>query len=185
LQNNVYDGDVVLPVSVSVARPSEPIRLRASIRYAACAEVCVPYHAELALDLPTVTTLETGPESAAIAAARRRVPGDLAAASLRLISATLDAAASPPLLAVTVRSDGPPFAAPDMFVEGAGSDSPAAPQVEMRENGRVVRLLVRLPSQGAEIAGKPIKLTLVDGSRAAEFAVIPMQIAARPTAPRQ
>jgi suppressor for copper-sensitivity B len=53
LQNSVYENDVVLPVKSHLKQAHTSARVKASIEYAACSELCVPLEAELALPLPT------------------------------------------------------------------------------------------------------------------------------------
>src|SRR5260221_12167578 len=53
LQNSVYENDVVLPVKLHLKQAHTAVRVKASIEYAACSEICVPLQAELALPLPT------------------------------------------------------------------------------------------------------------------------------------
>ena len=47
-----YGDQVVFPVAVTPARRGEPVALRAAVDYLVCEKICVPRHADLALDLP-------------------------------------------------------------------------------------------------------------------------------------
>ena len=47
-----YKKEVILPLTVRLSQPGRPARLRASVNYLTCAEICIPYTATLALDLP-------------------------------------------------------------------------------------------------------------------------------------
>src|SRR5664279_4832230 len=49
LQNSVYENDVVLPVKLFLKQAQTSARLKASITYAACSDVCVPIQADLTL----------------------------------------------------------------------------------------------------------------------------------------
>ncbi|HZU89841.1 MAG TPA: protein-disulfide reductase DsbD domain-containing protein, partial [Stellaceae bacterium] len=167
-----YDGDVVLPVQVTLTRPGQPARLRAALDYAVCAEICVPYHAALALALPAGPA-RTGPEAPLIARFAARVPKP-AAADIALRRAVFDDSGGRLELRLVLAGTGPPFAGPDLFVEGAAGVSFGRPAVELADHGREADL--RVPVSGAKLAdllGKPLTLTVVDGRRAAEFSATP------------
>jgi suppressor for copper-sensitivity B len=168
-----YDTDVVLPVQMTLTRPGQPATLRATLDYAACAEICVPYHAALALALPAGPARK-GPEAPLIARFAARVPKTAAAADIVLERAVLDDSGGRLELRLILASTGAPFAGPDLFVEGAESVSFARPAVELADGGRKADL--RVPVSGAkliDLLGKPLTLTLVDGRRAAEFSATP------------
>src|SRR5580692_8618973 len=84
LQNSVYENDVVLPVELFLKHAQTGARIKASITYAACSEVCVPLEADLTLALPA------GPggasaQSGLISSAQKRVPGSPDAAGVDVI----------------------------------------------------------------------------------------------------
>ena len=174
LQNAIYTGVVVLPVAVALSRPGQPAHLRATVDYAACAEVCVPYHAVLDLAVPSGLAAASA-EAPLIAAARARVPGDLAGAGLRLASAEIAPAAGGSALQLHLASDAAgTFRSPDLFIEGIDQIAPGEPRVQPDAGGRGVLLTVRLPGvQPGQVAGRALHFTLVDGDRAAEFTARP------------
>ncbi|EPY02491.1 protein-disulfide reductase DsbD domain-containing protein, partial [Magnetospirillum fulvum] len=51
LQNYGYQGEVVLPIDANLTAPGQAISLKARVEFLACAKVCVPQQADLALDL--------------------------------------------------------------------------------------------------------------------------------------
>ncbi len=166
LQNSVYENDVVLPVKLHLKQAHTAVRVKASIEYAACSEICVPLQAELALPLPTGAG---GPsaESVLIDSARKSVPGSAAAAGIDVIRTRLAGTASEPTLVVDLQSKAEAFVRPDLFVEGAGNGIPPAPKVELHDAGKTARLTVRLAALPPP--DRPLTLTLVDENRAAEF----------------
>lgn len=166
LQNSVYTGDLILPVSVKLDHPHEATRLALTLDYASCANVCVPEHAEVALTLPPGMD-EPSSEAAAIAAAAQRVPQTPTQAGIGVVHSTLEQTSAGRRLKVDLRSEGTPFRSPDLFVEGAEAGLPAAPQVHLSNHGHRAALEVDLPPAAA--AKEPLRLTVVDGSRAAEF----------------
>jgi suppressor for copper-sensitivity B len=178
LENYVYMDRVMLPIAVQLAEPGKPALLRASVDYAACAEICVPYHADLALDLPAGLAVP-GPETALIAAARARVPGTLDAAGLALESATVTAtmpASGAATLTIRLRSAGTPPRTPELFVEGLHRGSASRPQVVVTGEGRLTTLISHVSGVAAsEIAGANLTFTLADGpDRSAEFVAAPI-----------
>ena len=71
-------------------------------------------------------------------------------------------------------STGAALHAPDLFVEGAGDGAPGRPHVTLAAGGRSAVLDV--PIRGiaaARIAGTGLRLTVIDGTRAAETVVTP------------
>jgi suppressor for copper-sensitivity B len=171
LQNSVYTGDFILPVSLKLDHPHEATRIALTLDYASCANVCVPEHAEVMLTLPPGTN---GPssEAADIAAAAQRVPQTPTEAGIGVVHSTLEQTSVGRRLKVDLRSEGTPFRSPDLFVEGAEAGLPAAPQLHLSNHGHQAALEVELPPAGA--AKDPLRLTVVDGSRAAEFMVAPV-----------
>jgi suppressor for copper-sensitivity B len=173
LETAGYEHDVLLPIALTLAQPGRGLVLRATVDYAACAEICVPYAAKLDLALPAGPAAPA-PEAPLIAAAEARVPKDLTGAGLRLRSATVGGAGHQATLVVRLRSESGPFDAPDLFVEGLADRSPGRPEVALSETGNSARLAVPLrATNAAGVAGKRLTLTLVDGRRAAQFTAVP------------
>ena len=168
LQNSVYDNHVVLPVKLSLEKPGAPARILISLAYATCSEICVPYQADLALQLP-LGAGRTSPEATVIDAARKTVPGTAAAAGIDVIGTRVTGPASEPVLVIDLLSKDRPFMQPDLFIEGIGSGIPAAPKVELQANGKAARLTVRISQ--VPPSDRPLTLTLTDQDRAAEFQV--------------
>jgi suppressor for copper-sensitivity B len=170
-----YAGDVVLPVLVTVARPGGPLRLSAALDYLACADICVPYQAKLALDLPSGTA-SPSPEAGLVARAAAQVPATADQAGIAPIGATLAGAADQPRLALELAAR-PPLAEPDLFVEGLGRGFAGRPRVTQLDAERV-RLELPLynitRAEAARLATPDgVALTLVDGARAVELTVHP------------
>lgn len=166
LQNSVYENGVVLPVKLFLKQAHTPVRIKASITYGACSDVCVPLEAELALALPAGAG-STSAQSGLINSAQKRVPGSPDAVGVDIIDTRFAGPPSEPTLVVDLKSRSEAFVEPDLFVEGAGNGIPPAPKVELRDGGKTARLTVRLAALPP--AGHPLTLTLVDENRAAEF----------------
>ena len=173
LRTNVYFDRVVLPISLTLSRSGEPLRVRAEVDYASCREVCIPYRASLDLVLPPGVAMP-GPEAPLIADALARVPGPLAKAGLRLISAEVSSSGAAAALMVTLASDAAPLRAPNLFVEGVPDAMPPEPQVRLGSTGRTATLTVPLSLDAArKVTGAPLTLTVIDGDRSAEFEAEP------------
>lgn len=168
-----YRNEVVLPIRVRVARPDEPIEVRASLDYLACAEICVPHRAELTLALaPGRARPSEFAHLISRYAAKVPIPGP--AAGLRVVSAELAGNPEQPLLRIVGEAE-PPFTAPDVVVEGPEVLAFGAPKVEPEEKGR--RAVFTVPVYGAEalgrsLAGTPLTITLIDPTRAIEQRVV-------------
>ncbi len=181
LENAVYIGNVVLPVHLTFrGSPGGETRLRAAVDYAACSNVCVPLHADLALDLPAGASVPS-PEAPMISASRAAVPGDPAEAGFVVRGADIVGAGAERRLVVDVGSPAERLSHPDLFVEGYGDGLPPAPAVVLGQDGRTAVLTVPLPAGGGDgpAAVGPLRLTMVDGARATSFpgpAVLPLPV---------
>ena len=181
LETMGYENAVVLPITVRLAKPGSPLRLRAALQYLTCEIVCVPYETTLALDLPAGAAPDgaTG-FGALIARYRAKVPGDGASAGLRLEGASLETGKKP-VLTLALAAD-PPLAHPDAFVEGPEGvgfsapvmvlDDPAHPLLKLRAFGTSENL-VALPNHN-------LVVTVVDGGRSMEVATVPVVAASTP-----
>lgn len=171
LQNSVYEGRVVLPVRLTFAQPRGEERgvtadLHTTVDYAACSNVCVPFHANLALSLPTGAARPSA-EASEIADALDAVPGQPGRDGVEVVGQMISGSRPDRTLVVSLRSGTVPFDHPDLFVEGVGAGIPPAPAVQFGEAGRTAKLTVRLSEEDA--TSSTVRLTLVDGSRSAEF----------------
>ncbi len=175
LQNSTYEGSVVLPVRLAFSDPKRPADIHLAVDYAACSNVCVPYHADLTLMLPV--GLETASQAASseeassqeageIAAARAAVPRAPAEAGITVLRQAFVGNGAARTLVVDLRSDTLPFSHPDLFIENAGDGIPPAPSVSLSDGDRSATLTVPLPDSSARV---PLDLTLVDLGRSAAF----------------
>ncbi|MGE3934886.1 MAG: protein-disulfide reductase DsbD family protein [Rhodospirillaceae bacterium] len=179
-----YEGEVVLPLAVTVFEPGKPVRLRGTVNYLTCDDICVPYEAPVALDLPA-GALTTTREAGLIDAFAARVPA-ADGAGLRINAAEVETSGSGAALRIEVVADAP-LQRPDVYVEGPPQISFAAPQVQMRDGGRaaLLRVAVGVPrGRTADLGGQSVTLTAVDGDRATERTLtLAPPAAAAPAAP--
>src|SRR5436309_4741513 len=130
-----YENEVVLPLTVRLATPGEATDLKAKIRYLVCdPQICVPAEAALALDLRSGPAAPA-PEAELIQHFVEEVPGDGREDGLRLGSVTVGRVGDRSGLIVEAEAE-PPFAKPDLIVEGPASLSFRAPRVTLMEGGR-------------------------------------------------
>ncbi len=168
LETAGYSDEVVLPLTVRPERPGQPLQLRGRVAFLACNEICIPYEASLALDLPAGPAVATA-DAGLIARYADRVPSNggkhgLAVERVALARSDGDAVS----LSVDVGSQVP-LAAPDLFVEGPEGSYFSAPSVTPLGGDRRVRLTVTGGGIAPEAwAKRPLVLTIVDGDRAAE-----------------
>ncbi|HLI63178.1 MAG TPA: thioredoxin family protein, partial [Terriglobales bacterium] len=77
-------------------------------------------------------------------------------------------------LSVRLASTGPAFSSPDLFIEGLRKGSPKRPEITISPSEKVATLRVPIAGEPAvAMAGKPLRVTIVDGARAAETEVTP------------
>jgi suppressor for copper-sensitivity B len=150
-----YEGKVVLPIAAQPADAAAPLRLRASVDFLTCREICIPYQAEFVLD-------EASPSwSNLLAEWRARVPGNEGA--LRIVSARVRGG-RPAMLEIAVAGK---LASPDAFVEAPEGFLFGKPSFE----GGVLRLPVDA-SAPERLVGQPITVTLVDGTESAAATLV-------------
>lgn len=81
-----YSASVILPIRVTAADPTKPVRLSARVNYAVCEKLCLPARASAEL---TLGDAGASPYVAELAAARARLPAKVAAENLgAVVSAT-------------------------------------------------------------------------------------------------
>jgi suppressor for copper-sensitivity B len=177
-----YLDGTVLPLTVRPERPGEPVTVDAVVNYQACQKVCIPFTAELSLELPA------GPAAATaftqlIERYGALVPQAPEAAGIEIAAAGVTGTPPAQRLEVVARS-AMPFAAPELFVEAPSRFRLPAGTARLAADGREARLVVPVEARGeGDLAGTDIVITLVDGARAAEFALTVAPLAGAPAAP--
>ena len=169
LQNFGYQGDVVLPVTVPVTLPGQPVRLDVAVDYLACAQLCVPMQANLSLSLPDGPAQPTD-QLHDLGRFKALVPGDGARSGLSLDKAEADGER----LRLTL-SAREPLDHPDAFMEPAEAAAFDAPQVEYTDGRHraVLTLAVAKGTLQGPLVGAPLTVTIVDGDRSLETPIIP------------
>lgn len=184
-----YSGEVVLPVNAQLERIGDGVRLRATVRYLACQDICIPHDDVLTLDLPAGSDMPSR-DGLLINRFQALAPGDGSAVGLALEDAVLAGPVAAPVLQVAVRSTAP-FETPDVFVEGPPGFSFAKPEIRLSEDGRRAILSVatanHMPDDGV-LEGKRLTLTVTDGDRGMEQPLIarlgtPLEGAGSPASP--
>lgn len=179
LQTLGYDNEVVLPVSVTTFEPGKSVKLKATVPYLTCDDVCVPYTAKLSLDLPAGGATSSR-EAGLINRFLALVPGSGEKSGLRIEGVEVASSGAARVLNVSVNADAA-LTKPDLFVEGPGTLSFGPPRVRLEADRKQALLQVSVTSvrePGPELAGKTITLTVVDGRRATERRVAPTKAAA-------
>ena len=159
-----YKDEVVYPIAVTPAQPGQPIALRAHLRYLVCAQVCIPYEADLALDIPAGPSLPSD-LAPPINRFQAMVPGDGQGTGLKLLAARIDDAGK---LVAEVESDRQPFATPDLIVEGPGSLNFGKPVVALDGNHATLTLPIDHDTDVPHPLQAHLTLTLTDGERGLE-----------------
>ncbi len=168
-----YGDEVVFPLNLTPERPGEAVALRASVSYLVCSDICVPHDGEVALDLPG----GGGGRSLhafLIEQAEELVPDDGTRHGLSLESSVLSGTVEQPGLRVVARS-AVAFDAPDLMVEGPPEYYFGRPEVTLRDGGKAAEFelpIGRQPGHEGVLEGKRLVLTLVDGRRGLEQAVV-------------
>ncbi len=173
-----YKDEVVLPVAVTPFEPGKAVRLRASVRYLTCNTICVPYDAQLALDLPAGPEIDT-PEAGLIQRYAARVPARGATAALAVTGTAVDGPPGSQTLRVHAVAQTR-LEAPDLFIEGPPGFGFGTPRIESLDGGRgvVMRISVSPPPKAlaagkADLAGMNLTVTLASTGGAVEQRITP------------
>jgi len=178
LQNNGYKGEVVLPLEAPLLSPGWPVKLRAAVDFLACAQLCVPQHADLILDLPAGTAAASvfAHDIGRFAAL---VPGDGARHGLALDKVEAVGSGDASLLRLVLTA-AEVLDQPDAFVESdSATDGDIAtfeqPRVTLSADRRhaVIEVPVAAKTLLRPLAGASLRVTVVDGLRSLEAAVTP------------
>ncbi|MBN9060938.1 MAG: hypothetical protein BGP06_16850 [Rhizobiales bacterium 65-9] len=163
-----YHDPLILPVVVTPADATAPIRLRLAMSYAICATMCIPAQGQAVLGLAGPRQTE---HAGRIAEAASKAPvktalGTAAPSGLAISAATILAGAKPALATEIVAPD--PAAAIDLFVEGPRGSFFSKPALKERSSGGVARLISPIEEKPAGLSAWPLRLTLVAGGRSIE-----------------
>lgn len=166
-----YLDRVVLPIRATLAKRGVALHLALHLAYGICEKVCIPYKADLTLDLPAGRA-SPGPFAPLIERYAAQVPQAGPTPALGIEKAWLTRQGGQAYLAVAARATVP-FAKPDLIAEGADAVEFAPPEVELSDRGRHALLRLKVAkTEGAALAGHSVILTLLDGGRAIEQKVV-------------
>lgn len=171
-----YKKEIVLPFDIRASDPSRDAKIALSLRYLTCAEICIPYDADLSMTLPSGDGAPTA-FAHEIGRFESQVPRSGDAARLRISSAWTEASGKGLYIAARATSEIP-FKGPDLYVEGPIGFGYGAPAVKIGNARREAVLRVPVsgyagsPQDAAEnLTGDTFTLTLLDGGRAMETPV--------------
>ena len=165
-----YKNSVVFPVRLSPADPGAPIQLRLKLSYAACATLCVPAEANLALTVPPALQMPAGAIAEALGRVPRKPVGDNDMPRVEALSVEGEGAKR--RMSITVVQ--PPGAEEtDLFIEGPSSwYLPLAEIRAKREAGAATEIVYEVPldelPKSARLTGQTLRLTLVSAADAVE-----------------
>jgi suppressor for copper-sensitivity B len=168
-----YEDHVVFPVAVRPATVGEPVVLDAKVNYLVCHDICIPYDAQVRLELPSGPATPTD-HAQSINRFVAQVPGDGARHGLTLERVALGGSEAEPVLEVVARSSIAPFDKPDAIVEAPQGFYVGAPTTRLSDGG--MRATFTLPitaNDGAPaLKDAALTLTLVDGVRGLEQQIV-------------
>ncbi len=167
-----YKKEVVFPITVTREDTAKPLYLSGAIRYLVCDDICIPYDAEVRLNIPQ-GPVRPSPFAHLISRFQSNVPGDGKRQGLAVDTVETWGRGDAAILRVRVTSTTP-FQTPDIYPEGPRALTFAKPTVRLGPGGLSATLDLRVFGakylEGADksLAGKPLTITLVDGMRSAE-----------------
>lgn len=160
LESYGYSYFVILPIDATAQDPSQPISLKAEVNMMACAEQCIPFTFNFALDIPAGPALAS-PLAPVIESARAKVPNlQTENSPIKITKATPTPEGD--LLIHTHSPQG--LINPDIFVESENGSLFAAPVLEDKAAGIYRAKLLTTDNKLPD--STQIMLTLVDGMQA-------------------
>lgn len=169
---NLYKDDVVFPVEFRAKDPAKPVKLRLKVIYGICRDVCIPKTADHEVVLPPATgRLKTNPKTVRLIAAfaGRKPSHDPAETGLQIGSVeTLDDGAK---VYLAIRVKGLQAKRSSLvLVEGPDLIRVAEVRARATADARTKILMLKLGTahKVRNLAGKRIRVTLIDGGRALE-----------------
>jgi DsbC/DsbD-like thiol-disulfide interchange protein len=154
-----YQGDVVFPISVSAADPSQPVELALQFDYAVCEKLCLPAKATLKLTLPAAGA---SPYAASLAAARAQAPR---ASELAALGGELTALGADAWRLCAPSEPGPKR---DLFIEAPGGWWLTS-RAEAAADGRACFALALRDKPSGGALPVEVGATLTGGAGAREF----------------
>ena len=165
-----YKNEVILPFVAKIRQPGQRLWLSSNIRYLACEEICIPYKAEVVLDVPSGPA-DPGIYAHLIGRFLARVPGAGDRHGLSITKTVLVKGDRDSQVQIEARSQRP-FVSPDVFVEGPDEVIFGKPSVTLSGDGmRAVLAVTGIGLNSAEMGGTNLVLTLIDKDRSMEVAV--------------
>ncbi|WP_421782832.1 protein-disulfide reductase DsbD family protein [Kiloniella litopenaei] len=174
LQTFGYSKEVVFPFEIQAKDPQKDVTLRGTASYLLCKEICIPFDAEVTIRLPAgeaFPSLEAGIVDTYV----RQVPGLGAETELDVTDSFLEGSGEDMVLKVYGSAMGHGFQKPDVIVEGPPGFSFSAPEVVLHENGSKAEFTIPVSTHKETkgvLEGKQITLSLVDGTKGAEFKTV-------------
>ncbi|HEX2885805.1 protein-disulfide reductase DsbD family protein [Vineibacter terrae] len=175
-----YKHEVVLPIQATLAEPGKPLSVKAKVDYLTCDDVCIPYTATFALDLPASAATPSA-EAPLIAAAMAALPRPAGVDSATFATPTVSEIDAPGgkvgeqavLLSVVVHATQP-LKKPDLFVEHPKVIVAEEASVQLEDGGRravITSVLVGDKLKAADLTAGDMVLTLVDAAQSVEGTV--------------
>jgi suppressor for copper-sensitivity B len=170
-----YKKAVVFPLEAKLSVPGQPLRFRATVDYLTCDDICIPYTADLALDLPAGTAEPSG-FAHLINRYDVQVPGD--GANHGLAIETIEAPGGEDADSLRINASAmAPFENPDVFVEGPIELLFKKPDLTFAADRRSLSATIGVGGMqyvDGGLTGTPLTVTLVDGARSAEYSATPV-----------
>ncbi len=163
-----YGEHVVFPLALRVKEKSVPLALRLHLRFLVCADICIPYEHDLALDLPAGRAMPSA-EAPLYNRFAALIPDDGTKIGWSLKAARIEAEA----IELDLTSAAAPFLAPDLAIEGPPGLVFGKPETFLLDNGQRLRLHARILRDGEAPDPRtiPLTVTVFDGERAMERAL--------------
>lgn len=163
-----YSKAVIFPVRIEAIDPAKPVSVSLAMEYGICREICIPAEAKMSLVIdPSLATMPME-LAASLARVPQPVEGPAAAQILKSAKANLSGPARSLTFDISSGAAGSPV---DLFVEAPGGAFMPVPAKVGEPSGGVQRFKIDLKAveEAAQLAGKPLRLTVTGGSGSHEL----------------
>ena len=176
-----YTGDVVLPISVTLAQAGAQTVANANLDYLTCKDICVPHQYQFQLQFYVGPFLPS-PDKDLIEFTKTLVPDkDSSRSMIGIRHIFVGGTDAKPTLDIDAYNPNG-FSNPDVFLESAAPFTFAKPKMTLNTDRTAANFSVAVaaldPKMLEQITRTPITVTVADGQKGHETTAIPMRMTA-------
>jgi len=168
-----YKDSVILPATVTLARPGQAVTVRAKAEIMVCSNICVPQELDMSMTVPAAPESAATADAARIAASLGKVPVPYPASAERVPDLAIENLVVGPKAVVANVLSKKGYGRAEFLVEAGDIYITAKPEITLDElDPRRARIVVAAPPDignlAATVGEKPVTVTFSNAHRAIE-----------------